>query len=163
MRVITEGAAGSVLRPLVGAAAVAAPKPLLRSVLKAGGVTEPTAAAALARLFDGSRDAVYDNCLSLAREEARVILHPADEPSPAALGPKRSFLLWTDNDTWCTKESVVAIREAFGDLEVEHATAAGTLPHAFSVDPSHFAHVSRCVAAWVTASYRDQDFSGERC
>lgn len=161
VRILTDGPVGqSLLVPLVGAALRNAPKILVRSALQRFGVQEQDAMRALERMFDGQRGAVHANALRLAQEEMAAIHHPSDHPSSAAVGPERSFLYWTDGDTWCAEPAVEAIREAFGDLTVEHAPAKDEVAHAFGVDVRHIDAVARTVASWITGIGRNAERAG---
>jgi pimeloyl-ACP methyl ester carboxylesterase len=155
VRLITNEAAGAVLVPLVNAVAHLAPRAAIRAAVDAIGIGEDGAIAAIGRMFDGRRAALYTNCLSLAREEMVEIHDPGDEPASRLLGPERSYLYWTERDTWCTAESVAAIRKAFGPLTVQSAPSEKPVSHAFSTDVSQLETVARCVASWVTGISRD--------
>lgn len=156
VRLVTDDTAGALLTPLANAVAALTPRSVTCGVLKTVfGCDDADALAAAARMFDGQRVDVYRNCLSLAREEMRVIRDVRNEKSAAAVGEKRAFLYWTEDDAWCTAESVKAIRGAFGDLTVYHAKASEGVTHAFSVSLPQIRKVAACVASWIAAISRE--------
>jgi hypothetical protein len=154
VRLITHRAASNVLVPTVNTLARLLPRAAVRAAFRAAGVVEGGSNAALSRMFDGRRGALFENCLSLAREEMEQIQHPADEPACAMVGASRAYLYWTEDDAWCKADSVDAIRTAFGDLVVEHAGPDEGVTHAFSTDVPQLEAVARCVAYWITGICR---------
>jgi hypothetical protein len=74
------------------------PSAAMRAAIRAVGVFEDGSNAASSRLFDGQLSQLFENCISLPREEWE---HRAEQPAGVMLGASRAYLCWTDDESWC--------------------------------------------------------------
>jgi pimeloyl-ACP methyl ester carboxylesterase len=140
---------GNVLISMANAFAVVLPASVRQAFVSRWGL-EAGSETIISRMMDGRRANLYNNILSLARCEVREIHDPRSEPASLLLGPSRSYLYWTDDDIWCDKACVEAIRRAFGNLTVQHAGKNPPVKHAFSIEVVQLEAVARTVASWIT-------------
>jgi pimeloyl-ACP methyl ester carboxylesterase len=149
IKLLTNETMGNFLIPVATAMTAVIPNFIRRTVVSWLGL-EHGSEVVISRMMDGRRANLYNNILSLARCEVREIHDPSDEPACALLGPDRSYLYWTDDDIWCDHAGVKAIRNAFGQLTVQHAGKAPLVKHAFAQDMAQLESVARTVACWIT-------------
>lgn len=146
---ITNQSVANILVPVVSALTSISPSSWRKSLVQSLLYDACSESVLFQMTAAHKRQQLFHNCVALANDEKKSILHPRQQAASALLGPSRSFLLWTDNDCWCTEENVDAIRSAFGNLTVKLIGFESPVKHAFMLHSTEMQRVASVVASWL--------------